>query len=106
MLRWRQTRNSRPRLAIIEKSAIGSARIVPAVLKPYDGIRLPIGNSVFERAGHGLDGLGEPGPAAVTVPSDLGPYGRAPVLVECPMHRQLRRHPQRARISSYSDFFL
>src|SRR5205807_1141506 len=64
MLRWRQTRNSRLHLAIIKKSATRSARIVPAVLKPYDGIRLPIWNAVFERAGHSFDSLRESGPAA------------------------------------------
>src|SRR5207245_11668671 len=100
MLPWRETRNSRAHVAVIKKSATWSARIVPAVLKPYNGIGLPIGNSVFERASHSFDGLREHGPAAIAVPSDLSPYGRATLLVEYPMHRQLSGHKRRARIST------
>src|ERR1051326_1413681 len=90
--------------AVIEESAAGSARVIPAVLKTNAGTSFPVGNPVFDRAGYCFHGLQKARPAAIAIPRDLRPDRRAPALVECPVYWQLGRHPQGARISSGGDF--
>jgi len=79
--------------AIVEKTALGASRIVPALLKSENRARSPIGDAILHGVGYSFYGLLEPSPAAVAVPCDLRSYRRTPVIVERPVHRQLRRHP-------------
>src|ERR1051326_1238688 len=74
--------------AVIEESAAGSARVIPAVLKTNAGTSFPVGNPVFDRAGYCFHGLQKARPAAIVIPRDLQPDRRAPALVECPVHWQ------------------
>src|SRR5215475_6546465 len=88
-----------------EETTTTPTRIVKAVLQPQEGAGLAIGDAVLDRSRNCFDGLWKPGPATVAVPCNLRPDRYAPVLIDCPMHRQLRGHPIGARASGSSDFF-
>src|SRR5512133_2688624 len=87
VLRRCKSDDARCDLTSAEKSSARTTGIVEAVLDAEDGRQWLVGNAVFERAGHRFDGLREPSPTSVAVPSDFGAEGRAPMLADCPMRR-------------------
>src|SRR5689334_9967214 len=66
------------------------------MLKSNNCRRLLVWKAVLDRAGKAFYSLREPGPAAIAVPCDLRPDGNVPVLVDCPIRRQLSGNPCRA----------
>src|SRR5258706_7037476 len=75
------------------------------MLQPETPRRLPQRRAIFERAGDGLDGLWNSGPATVAIPSDFRPHGCAPARLEGPMGGKLRRDPARSRPCWSRNFF-
>src|SRR5262249_19196748 len=79
-----------------EEPAAASPRVVDTIPRAPQG--LPAGaepDPVFAAGSQGDHTLRKSGPAAVAVPRDLRPHGRAQRARDGPVHGQLRRHPHR-----------
>src|SRR5258708_38178550 len=101
VLRWRQANHAGRHIAVSEKPAALSPRVIEAVFEPRNRICPPVWDAIFERGRDGFDGLRESGPAAIAVPGEFGTKRHAPRAAHGPVNRQLRRHPQGARAPSY-----
>src|SRR5207253_3701151 len=81
-----------------EEPSAAAPRIVDAVLRAKNRLSTRADVRAILATGRDRDhALRKPSPAAVAVPGDLRPYGRAHRTGDRPMHRQLRRHPERLR---------
>src|SRR6266851_267551 len=100
VLRWRQANHAGRHIAVSEKPAALSPRVIEAVFEPRNRICPPVWDAIFERGRDGFDGLRESGPASVTIPGNLRPQRDTPRTAQSSVHGQLRSHPQRARAPS------
>src|SRR2546428_12479128 len=89
-----------------EKSPAAAPRIVDAIFGAHD--RLSGGAELRAILASGRErehALRKSGPAPVAIPGDLRPYRRARWTGDRPMHRQLRRYPERLRSVHAVDAF-
>ncbi len=105
ILCWRQSNYSWRRFTPTEEAASAAAGIIDPVLQSYDCGGLTIGHAIFEGRRVCFDGLREASQAAIAVPVNFRPNGRAPVLAKDPVHGQLGGHRKCSRIPRCRNFF-
>src|SRR5260370_42299710 len=88
VLRWRQANHAGRHIAVSEKPAALSPRVIEAVFEPCNRICPPVWDAIFERGRDGFDGLGESRPAASAVPGEFGTKRHAPRAARSPVDRE------------------
>src|SRR5258708_18494039 len=72
VLHGRQANHAGRHIAVSEKPAAFSPRVIESVFEPRNRICPPVWDAIFERGRDGFDGLRESGPAAIAVPGEFG----------------------------------